>query len=163
MEYKRDMIMLAVLSVVMILFSVAGIVWAFASQLVFGGLDGILLLAVCLMVGGVFTLELWLVARQAGWVPSGVPATGAGKSAALSAPVTKSAAVGATAAPALSKDAPPAAAVVRSTPPPQTAALSVPLAGTAPANQPVVAPALSTVAPSPAAPDAAPPVPEPSK
>ena len=52
------MIEVAIISVVMILVSVLGLVWDFASGLITAGVDGIMLLLVCLMIGGVFTLQL---------------------------------------------------------------------------------------------------------
>jgi hypothetical protein len=64
------MVELAALSLVLLALSVVGIVWDIASGLLVTGIDGILLLLVCLMMGAVFTLELFLVGRQAGWVPA---------------------------------------------------------------------------------------------
>ncbi len=52
------MLEVAIISIVMILVSVLGLVWDFASGLITAGVDGILLLLVCLMLGGVFTLQL---------------------------------------------------------------------------------------------------------
>ena len=52
------MLEVAIISVVMILVSILGLVWDFASGLITAGVDGIMLLLVCLMIGGVFTLQL---------------------------------------------------------------------------------------------------------
>jgi hypothetical protein len=149
MGYKRDMIMLAVLSVVMIVISAAGIVWDFFSGLLFGGLDGILLLAVCLMTGGVFTLELLIVGRQAGWVPSRASAAAGGKSAAVTAPAAKSAPA-AVPRPAVATPAASAAPTVSRAAAPYAAPTA-----------PSVAPALP--APASVASDSAPPAPEPQE
>jgi predicted lipid-binding transport protein (Tim44 family) len=148
MGYKRDMIMLAALSVLMILMSLLGIVWDFFSGLLFGGLDGILLLAVCLMTGGVFTLELLIVGRQAGWMPSLLPATGGEKLAATKGPALKSATTAA--APATPRPAPPAA---NATTPP-----TAPTPATTPASAPAPSPDQAPVVAR-----AAPPTPEPPK
>lgn len=58
------MLEVAIISVVMILVSVLGLVWDFASGLITAGVDGIMLLLVCLMIGGVFTLQLLYFAYQ---------------------------------------------------------------------------------------------------
>jgi hypothetical protein len=58
------MIEVAIISLVMIALSVLGLVWDFASGLITAGVDGILLLLVCLMIGGVFSLQLLLLARE---------------------------------------------------------------------------------------------------
>jgi hypothetical protein len=76
MGYKTDMIELAAFSGVLIILSLAGIVWDVASRLIFSGIDGILLLFVCLMTGGVFTLQLFMAARKAGWLPARAPKSG---------------------------------------------------------------------------------------
>jgi hypothetical protein len=58
------MLEVAIISLVMILLSVLGLVWDFASGLIVSGVDGLLLLLVCLMIGGVFSLQLLLLARE---------------------------------------------------------------------------------------------------
>ena len=58
------MLEVAIISLVMILLSVLGLVWDFASGLIAAGVDGIILLLVCLMIGGVFSLQLLLLARE---------------------------------------------------------------------------------------------------
>ena len=58
------MLEIAIISIVMILLSVLGLVWDFASGLIAAGVDGIMLLLVCLMLGGVFTFQLLLYLRQ---------------------------------------------------------------------------------------------------
>ncbi|HLW83339.1 MAG TPA: hypothetical protein VKS20_14975 [Candidatus Acidoferrales bacterium] len=58
------MLEVAIISLVMIVLSILGLVWDFASGLIASGVDGILLLLVCLMIGGVFSLQLLLLARE---------------------------------------------------------------------------------------------------
>jgi len=53
---------------VVVLLAVAGLVWTFATGLEFN-IDGLLMLAVCLMMGGVFSLMLLLLVKEAGWLP----------------------------------------------------------------------------------------------
>ncbi|MFZ0640631.1 MAG: hypothetical protein WA020_13750 [Candidatus Acidiferrales bacterium] len=52
------MIEVAAIAFVMVLLSVLGLVWDFASGLITAGIDGIFLLLICLMVGGLFSLQL---------------------------------------------------------------------------------------------------------
>lgn len=53
-----------IFAVVIIVLSVLGLVWDFATGLVTSGVDGLLLLLICLMMGGLFSLQLLLLARQ---------------------------------------------------------------------------------------------------
>jgi hypothetical protein len=64
MGVKRDMIEMAAFSAVMVLLAVAGIIWDALSRLLFNGVDGILLLLVCLMLGAIFGMELRTEIRQ---------------------------------------------------------------------------------------------------
>jgi hypothetical protein len=102
MGIKRDMLELAVMSAVMILLSIVGIVWDVSSRLLFNGVDGLLLLATCLLFLGVFSLMLLMTIRQM----RAMEGAGAG-------PVPASAAVSvppaAVAAPSAVKATPPAA------------------------------------------------------
>jgi hypothetical protein len=58
------MLEVGIFGIVMILLSVLGLVWDFASGLIASGVDGILLLLVCLMLGGVFSLQLLYLAYE---------------------------------------------------------------------------------------------------
>jgi hypothetical protein len=60
--------MLAYCAIVIVL-SLAGLVAAFLTRLV-TSIDGLLLLMICLMMGGLFSLMLFLTARDEGWLPS---------------------------------------------------------------------------------------------
>jgi hypothetical protein len=58
------MIEVVVFAVVIIALSIAGLIWDFASGLVTSGVDGLLLLLICLMMGGLFSLQLFLLIRK---------------------------------------------------------------------------------------------------
>jgi hypothetical protein len=58
---------LVVMSVVMIVLSIAGIVAGFSRDL-FGGIDGLLILAIALMILLVFSLLLFFQAKKLGWL-----------------------------------------------------------------------------------------------
>ena len=52
-------------AVVIIALSLVGLIWDFASGLITSGVDGLLLLLICLMMGGLFSLQLFLLLRKA--------------------------------------------------------------------------------------------------
>jgi hypothetical protein len=58
---------LAIMSVVMIVLSLLGIVAGFSKGL-FGGIDGLLLLAIALMIFVIFLLLLLVQAKEQGWI-----------------------------------------------------------------------------------------------
>jgi hypothetical protein len=58
------MLEVGIFAIVMVLLSVLGLIWDFASGLIASGVDGILLLLVCLMIGGVFVLQLLYLAHE---------------------------------------------------------------------------------------------------
>ena len=58
------MLEVGVIAIVMVVLSVLGIVWDLASGLITAGIDGIFLLLVCLMIGGVFSLQLLYLAYE---------------------------------------------------------------------------------------------------
>jgi hypothetical protein len=68
MNPKTNQSELAAISGLFVLLSLWGIVWDVTSGLLAGGIDGIMLLAICLMMGGVFSLELLLIAHSVGLV-----------------------------------------------------------------------------------------------
>jgi hypothetical protein len=70
MTPKGNWIELAVISVLFILLSVWGIIWDITSGLLAGGIDGIMLLFVCLMMAGIFALMLLLQMQKAGMIPA---------------------------------------------------------------------------------------------
>jgi len=67
MTQKRETIVLATFCLVVVLLSVVGLIWAIALGFPIT-LDRILLLLVCLLMGGVFSLQVFLLARRAGWL-----------------------------------------------------------------------------------------------
>jgi hypothetical protein len=69
MGNTRQGLTLALISLVVLAFSVAGIVAAFVARIALD-IDGILLIGTCLLMGGLFTLMLFLTVREQGWLPS---------------------------------------------------------------------------------------------
>jgi hypothetical protein len=67
MNGKENPLELVVMCAVMIVLSILGIAGGFTKDL-FGNLDGILLLAICLMMLVVSALLLFGVARDEGWI-----------------------------------------------------------------------------------------------
>jgi hypothetical protein len=84
---KRNWIECLAISVFFLFLSVAGAVWDFTSGLLFSGIDGIMLLAVCLVMAGIFGLMLLVHLQQGGILPS----FGHKKKAAAPAPTAKTA------------------------------------------------------------------------
>jgi hypothetical protein len=68
MSSKASYIQLAVICGFLVLLSIVGIVWRQTSGLLRGDVDGILLLAICIMIGSIFSVQLLRIARSAGWV-----------------------------------------------------------------------------------------------
>ena len=66
---KREDFGLAAICLVVILLSIGGIVAALLTGLL-PGLDGLLLVLVCLMMIAIFAPPLLALARQEGWLPS---------------------------------------------------------------------------------------------
>ncbi|HEV2490958.1 MAG TPA: hypothetical protein VGT03_14220 [Candidatus Acidoferrales bacterium] len=54
----------AIFAAIIVILSVIGLVWDFASGLITSGVDGLLLLLICLMMAGLFSLQLLLLARR---------------------------------------------------------------------------------------------------
>ena len=73
MSAQREVLTLAAICAVIVLLSLLGLVWAFAAGLLYPHilLDGLLLVMICLMMAGIFSLLLLQVAKQAGWLPFG--------------------------------------------------------------------------------------------
>jgi hypothetical protein len=67
MNGKENEAELAIMSVVMIVLSLLGIIGGFSKDL-FGAIDGLLLLAIALMILVVFSLLLFVQAKQLGWI-----------------------------------------------------------------------------------------------
>ncbi len=86
MTPKSYLLEMSALCVLFILLSIWGIVWDFTSGLLTSGIDGIMLLAICLMMGGIFSLMLVVMLWQAGLIPIFKP-----KEAASAKPAAKAA------------------------------------------------------------------------
>src|SRR5579863_7747461 len=102
MTQKSNLFEMSALCVLFILLSLWGIVWDFTSGLLTSGIDGIMLLAICLMMGGIFSVMLVVMLWQAGLIPIFKPKAKEAKEAASSKPAAaaKSAAPAAAASPA---------------------------------------------------------------
>ena len=116
---------MSALCVLFILLSLWGIVWDITSGLLTSGIDGIMLLAICLMMGGIFSLMLVVMLWQAGLIPIFKPKAKEAKEAASSKPAAAPAAKPAAPAPApppAPASAPAAAPAAPATAPTQKAA-----------------------------------------
>lgn len=81
----RQGMTLALICVVVLVFSVAAIVAAFATGIELN-IDGILLIAIGLMMAGIFGLMLLLMAREQGWIPARAKKEASPAAAAKAAP-----------------------------------------------------------------------------
>ena len=68
MDPKKNQIELVIISFFFLVLSLIGIVWCITSGLLLSGVDGILLVIICLMMAGIFALQIFLIALQAGWI-----------------------------------------------------------------------------------------------
>ena len=58
------MIEVAIFSLVIVALSLLGLIWDITSGLITSGVDGLFLLLVCLMMGGIFSLQLLILVWQ---------------------------------------------------------------------------------------------------
>jgi hypothetical protein len=70
MNSKSNALELSAICAFFALLCILGIIWSITSGLLASGIDGIMLLAVCLMMAGIFGLMLLLQLSQAGILPS---------------------------------------------------------------------------------------------
>jgi hypothetical protein len=70
MNGKENPLELLVMCAVMILLSILGIVGGLSRRL-FGGLDGLLMLSVCLMMALIAAILLFVLAKEHGWLGKG--------------------------------------------------------------------------------------------
>jgi ABC-type uncharacterized transport system permease subunit len=68
MTPKKNQLEMAVVSVVFIVLALVGVVATFTSGLLGAGIDGIMLISICLVVVLAFTIELFMLALDAGWI-----------------------------------------------------------------------------------------------
>jgi hypothetical protein len=132
---KANWIELSVICALFVALALIGIIWEITSGLLTSGIDGIMLLFICLMMGGIFSLMILMMVYQAGVLPffRAKPAAQTAPKPAAAAPATPKAA---TAVPATS---PAAAPPLQASHPP--AVLQPPLPVPPPAPKPVAKPA----------------------
>ena len=58
------MIEVAIFAAVIVVLSLLGLIWDITSGLITSGVDGLFLLLVCLMMGGIFSLQLLILAWE---------------------------------------------------------------------------------------------------
>src|ERR1700735_137789 len=66
---RANWIELSIVCALFAVLSLIGIVWEVTSGLLTSGIDGIMLLAICLMMGGIFSLMILVMVYQAGVLP----------------------------------------------------------------------------------------------
>jgi hypothetical protein len=76
MSVSREILGLAAICAIVVLLSLLGVVWALISGLLYPHilLDGLLLVLICLMMGGIFSIMLFFIARDYGLIPHKRPA-----------------------------------------------------------------------------------------
>ena len=94
MPIRRESLGLLAICVLFVVLSLAGLAAAFLTRLT-TNVDGLLLIIICLMMGGLFSLTLLQLAKEQGWLPSrkkkqADPAAPAANPAAAKSPATKS-------------------------------------------------------------------------
>jgi hypothetical protein len=136
MTSKAHRIEIGALCIAAILISLWGIVWDITSGLITSGIDGIMLLLIALMIGGIFSAMLAHMLWQAGLIPFLKPAPAA------TAPPAKAAAAAPAAKPAATAAAPKPPAA------PAAAANTPVAAQSTPAPAPKPAPAAPAATPS---------------
>ena len=70
MNPKGNWLELVIICALFLLLSVWGIIWDITSGLLTSGIDGIMLIAVCLLMAAIFALMLMLQLQKAGFLPS---------------------------------------------------------------------------------------------
>jgi hypothetical protein len=100
MKPKSNWIELSALCALFILLSIWGIVWDISSGLRTSGIDGIMLLFICLMMGGIFSLMLVVMLWQAGLIPVFKKTKGKAETSTKPAAAAKSTTPAASASPA---------------------------------------------------------------
>lgn len=83
---KSNWIELSLICGLFVVLSLVGIIWDFTSGLLPSGIDGIMMLFICLMMGGIFSLMILVVMHQAGLIPFLRPAAKAPEPPAQKAP-----------------------------------------------------------------------------
>jgi hypothetical protein len=120
MTQKSNLFEMSALCVLFILLSLWGIVWDFTSGLLTSGIDGIMLVAICLMMGGIFSVMLVVMLWQAGLIPIFKPKEAKEGASAKPAAAAKPATPAPAASPAPAQTAPATAPAQKPAPPAQT-------------------------------------------
>jgi hypothetical protein len=120
MTQKSNLFEMSALCVLFILLSLWGIVWDFTSGLLTSGIDGIMLVAICLMMGGIFSVMLVVMLWQAGLIPIFKPKEAKEAASAKPAALAKPATPAPAASPAPAQTAPATAPAQKPAPPAQT-------------------------------------------
>jgi hypothetical protein len=76
MNGQQNPVELLIICAVMVVLSILGIVGSLSTRLI-GSLDGLLMLAVCLMTALIFALLLFVLAKEQGWLGKRGPNSGA--------------------------------------------------------------------------------------
>jgi hypothetical protein len=76
MSGQENPIELLAICAVMLVLSILGVVGGFSPRL-FGGLDGLLIIAICLMMALIFAILLFVLAKERGWIGKRGPDGGA--------------------------------------------------------------------------------------
>ncbi|MGB8543344.1 MAG: hypothetical protein WCD49_17070, partial [Candidatus Acidiferrales bacterium] len=66
---KANWIELSVICGLFVLLALVGIIWDITSGLLTSGIDGIMMLFICLMMGGIFSIMILMMVHQAGLLP----------------------------------------------------------------------------------------------
>ena len=66
---KANWIELSVICGLFVVLALVGIIWDITSGLLTSGIDGIMMLFICLMMGGIFSLMILMMVHQAGLIP----------------------------------------------------------------------------------------------
>ena len=66
---RANWIELSLVCALFVALALIGIIWEIASGLLTSGIDGIMLLAICLMMGGIFSAMILMMVYQAGVIP----------------------------------------------------------------------------------------------
>ncbi len=144
---KANWIELSAICGLFVVLALVGIIWDIASGLLTSGIDGIMMLAICLMMGGIFSLMILMMVHQAGLLPffrrsaTKAPETAAQTAAAPSAAaatpaVPKAAASVPARSPAAAPPLQPSHPAAALQPPPPPSAAPKPAAKPAPAEPP---------------------------
>jgi hypothetical protein len=98
MGFRSEIFELVGLNAVLVLLSLIGIIADIGTRLLFNGIDGILLLSISLMMAGIFSLQIFMDLKAAGYI--GSPAAASAKPA----PAAKAATPSPAAAPAAKQE-----------------------------------------------------------